>query len=280
MDHDFRLVDVFGRSPFTGNPLAVIADADDLDTGTMQRITRWFNLSETAFLLAPTDPKADYRVRIFTLARELPFAGHPTLGACHAWLEAGGRPRNDGVVVQECGIGLVDVHRRDDQLAFVAPPLRRTGAPTEAELAEALEVLRIDTSMVVDARWIDNGPGWLGIMLRSAHAVLALDPLRAHQGRIDVGVVGPHDPGGDADYELRAVFSDGLGGVIEDPVTGSLNASVGQWLFDSGRAEGRYTAAQGTCLGRQGRVAVSQESDGQVWIGGQTVTMVEGRVSA
>lgn len=279
MSHNLRVVDVFGSGPFTGNPLAVIAAADRLDTDAMQRITRWLNFSETAFLLPPTNPHADYRVRIFTLARELPFAGHPTLGTCHAWLELGGRPRSEEAVVQECGIGLVKVRRYDENLAFPAPALLRRGTPTEAELAQALGVLRLSQSDVVEARWIDNGPGWLGIMLHSAQAVLRLDPVRTHHGRIDIGVVGPYDPGGEAQYELRAFFSDDLGGIVEDPVTGSLNAAVGQWLFDSGRAKVRYVAGQGKRLGRAGRVEVSQAYEGQVWVGGRTVTMIEGCVS-
>lgn len=266
MTRPFRLVDVFGSEPFTGNPLAVVAAADDLMTDEMQRITRWLNLSETAFLLVPTDPDADYRVRIFTLARELPFAGHPTLGSCHAWLEAGGRPRRDGVVVQECGAGLVTL-RRDG------------GTATEEEIAEVVEVLRLERGAVVDCRWIDNGPGWIGVLLQSAEKVLALEPARHHHRRIDVGIVGPYPPGasGDAAFEVRAIFSDAHGALIEDPVTGSLNASVGQWLFETGRATERYVATQGACLGRNGKVEVSQDRHGQVWVGGRTRTLFVGR---
>lgn len=277
MSRPFRLVDVFGTQAFTGNPLAVIADADGLSTEAMQRITRWLNLSETAFLLPPIDPDADYRVRIFTLAHELPFAGHPTLGSCHAWLEAGGRPKRSGTVVQECGVELVQVRQSGERLAFAAPPLIRGGAPTQAEIDKVLGVLRIDRAAIVDARWIDNGPGWIGVMLGSAHEVLALKPARYHDERIDIGIVGPHEPGGEVAFEVRAIFSDAHGALVEDPVTGSLNASVGQWLFDSGRATRRYVAAQGTCIGRTGRVEVTQEDDRQVWVGGRTLTLFEGQ---
>jgi len=273
----FRLVDVFGVAPFTGNPLAVVADAEGLSTQEMQAITRWLNLSETTFLLPPTDARADYRVRIFTLAHELPFAGHPTLGSAHAWLETGGRPRREGVIVQECGAGLVTIRRDGDRLAFAAPPLLRGGEPTEAEVAEVAEALRIDRKGIVDAAWVDNGPGWIAVMLASAEAVLAIEPARSHRREIDIGVVGPHAPGGEAAFEIRAIFSDAYGALIEDPVTGSLNASVGQWLFATGRATRHYIAAQGARLGRTGRVHVEQDADGQVWIAGVTRTLFSGQ---
>jgi PhzF family phenazine biosynthesis protein len=276
MTRPFQLVDVFGVEPFTGNPLGVVADAEGLTTDEMQAITRWLNLSETAFLLPPTDPGADYRVRIFTLAHELSFAGHPTLGSCHAWLSAGGKPKRTDAVIQQCGVGLVDVRRDGGQLAFAAPPLIRDGTPTEAEIAEVAEVLGIDRGAILEAHWIDNGPGWIGVMLASAADVLALEPARSHRRRIDIGVVGPHDPGSDAAFELRAIFSDDSGALREDPATGSLNASVGQWLFASGRVKDRYVAAQGTRLGRKGRISVSQDDAGQVWVGGDTVTLFSG----
>ena len=271
----FYMVDVFGDGPFAGNPLAVVTAAQDLDTEQMQRIANWTNLSETTFLLPPTDPAADYRVRIFTVSRELPFAGHPTLGSCHAWLEAGGRPKNDGVVVQQCGAGLVPIRRDGDELAFAAPPLTRSGPPTEEEMDEILAVLRLDRDAVVDASWVSNGPGWVAVLLDSAEAVLAVDPVRTHSRLIDVGVVGPHS-GGDVDFEIRAFFTAGSGMLVEDPVTGSLNASVAQWLFASKRAEGSYVAAQGTKLGRRGRVRLSQEGEGQVWVAGNTRSLFSG----
>jgi PhzF family phenazine biosynthesis protein len=275
----FQFVDVFGVEPFTGNPLAVVADAEALTTEAMQAMTRWFNLSETAFLLPPTNPGADYRVRIFTLSHELPFAGHPTLGSCHAWLTAGGKPQRHDAIIQQCGAGLVEVRREADHLAFAAPPLIRSGLPSEAEIAEAAEVLKVDRTAIVEARWVDNGPGWIGIMLKSAAEVLALEPARSHDRRIDIGVVGPHMPGSNAAFELRAIFSDESGALREDPATGSLNASVGQWLFSSGRVKDRYIAAQGTRLGRKGRITVSRDDTGQVWVGGHTVTMFSGQTA-
>jgi PhzF family phenazine biosynthesis protein len=277
MPRPFQLVDVFGQDDFTGNPLAVVLDADGLDGETMQRIARWLNLSETTFLLPPTTPDADYRVRIFTLDRELPFAGHPTLGSCHAWLTAGGQPRRAGEVVQECGAGLVTIRRDGERLAFAAPPLIRTGPADEADIAEAARFLRIAREDIQDAQWIDNGPGWMGVMLQSAQAVLALEPMRAYERRIEIGVVGAYAPGGDADYELRALFSDPSGAIVEDPVTGSLNASVAQWLFASGRRSAGYIAAQGTRLGRAGRVFIDRDASGQVWVGGSTRSLFSGQ---
>jgi len=272
-DH-FHLVDVFGTGPFTGNPVAVIAASGELGSDEMQRITRWLNLSESTFLLPPTHAEADYRVRIFSPAHELPFAGHPTLGSCHAWLEAGGRPGRDDVIIQECGVGLVEVRRQAGGLSFAA--LLRSEAPDEAELDEAARVLRLDRSRIVDARWADNGAGWLAIMLSSAEEVLGLEPMRAYHRHIDLGVVGPCAEGGDGDFELRAFFSGAHGEVIEDPVTGSLNASVGQWLFESGRARGEYMARQGTALGRSGRIRVRRDESGQVWVAGRTETLFRG----
>jgi PhzF family phenazine biosynthesis protein len=278
MDLTTYLVDVFGSGAFSGNPLAVIAGADHLDTDQMQRITRWFSFSETAFLLSARHPDADYRVRIFTLDREMPFAGHPTLGTCHTWLESGEVPRHNTEVVQECGAGLVRVRRdHDGLLAFAAPPLVRSGTPTPDEKADACQFLDIDPRDIVDARWIDNGPGWLGIRLASADDVLSLNPQRDWPRRIDVGVFGPHAPGADADIEIRAFFSDHNGGIVEDPVTGSLNASVAQWLFETDPGIGTtYTAAQGRLLGREGDIHLSLEDSGQVWVAGQTHTHVIG----
>jgi PhzF family phenazine biosynthesis protein len=276
MTRPFQLVDVFGVEPFTGNPLGVVADAEGLSTEEMQAITRWLNLSETAFLLSPTEPGADYRVRIFTLSHELPFAGHPTLGSCHAWLEAGGKPKRTDAIIQQCGAGLVKVRRESGQFAFAAPPLIRDGDPTEAEIAEVAEVIKVDRAAIVDARWVDNGPGWIGVMLSSAAEVLALEPARSHHRRIDIGVVGAHETGSDAAFELRAIFTDDSNSLREDPATGSLNASVGQWLFATSRAKDHYVAAQGTRLGRKGRISVSQDAAEQVWVGGHTVTLFRG----
>lgn len=278
MSVSVAMVDVFGTEPFSGNPLAVITGAGNLSTEDMLRVTRWFNLSETTFLLPPTDPAADYRVRIFTLEREMPFAGHPTLGTCHAWLEAGGVAKNGSKIIQECGAGLVRIRGDAGRLAFAAPALVRSGPPSAEDLAEAVRFLGTTADEVVDAAWVDNGPGWLGIRLESAERVLALEPSRSWSGRIDIGVVGPHTPGADAAFEVRAFFSDHTGAIIEDPVTGSLNASLAQWLFEAGVAKADYIAAQGTCLGRKGRVFASRDETGQVWIGGDTRTHVAGRL--
>ncbi len=280
MRRAFRQVDVFGAAPFAGNPLAVVHDAEGLATEEMQRFASWTNLSETVFLLPPTGPGADYRLRIFTVAEELPFAGHPTLGACHAWLEGGGEPRKAGVVVQECGAGLVPIRRSGDGLAFAAPPLVRSGPVEEGFLAEVAEVLRVDRSEIVDAQWADNGPGWVAVLLRDADAVLAVEPDFGRyrgEGGLDIGLVGPCGEGAECAFEVRAVFTDGQG-MREDPVTGSLNASVAQWLLATGRATAPYLVRQGTRLGRAGRVRIEQGEDRTVWVGGATVTAIAGAV--
>jgi len=277
----FTLVDVFAEQAFMGNPVAVIADAHDLDADDMLRIARWLNLSETTFLLPPTVPGADYRVRIFTLERELPFAGHPTLGTCRAWLHAGGRPeRGDGLVVQECGAGPVRVRVDGDTLAFAAPPLLRRGPVDEARLQAISDVLRIPRSAIVDASWADNGPGWIVVLLATAQAVLDLEPLRSHPRRVDVGAVGPYPDGGRAAYEVRAFFSDHRGTLIEDPVTGSLNASAAQWMLAAGRVRAPFTATQGRRVGRDGLVRVDVDEAGSVWVGGKARVMAEGALAS
>jgi PhzF family phenazine biosynthesis protein len=275
LNHRFQLVDVFHDQPFSGNPLAVILDADDLSTEEMQQITRWLNLSETAFLLTPTTIDADYRVRIFTLEREMPFAGHPTLGSCHAWLAFGGKPHRDAEIIQECSAGLVPI-RHIEMLAFAAPPLIRGGPVIESTIQTIAKFLGINRSKIIDSQWADNGPGWIVVLLESAEEVLALNPAKNHSTRIDVGVVGPYRSGSPVAFELRAFFSDHRGGVVEDPVTGSLNASTAQWLLSSGRAITPYTASQGTRLGRTGRIFISQDQDGAVWVGGKTNTCFSG----
>ncbi|MFT5534429.1 MAG: PhzF family phenazine biosynthesis protein [Burkholderiaceae bacterium] len=277
MTHRFQLVDVFSEQPFSGNPLAVVFDADGLSTEQMQAITRWLNLSETAFLLTPDDPLADYRLRIFTLDRELPFAGHPTLGGCHAWLSGGGTPRHGQEIIQECGAGLIPIRRSASTLAFSAPPVLRSGPVDDAVLADMARFLRIDRAAIVDAQWADNGPGWLVLLLESAAAVLALEPQRDYPTRLDLGVVGPHPAGSDAAFELRAFLTDHHGAVREDPVTGSLNASTAQWLLATGRAKAPYFASQGGRLGRAGRIHLSVDAQGGVWVGGKTMTLFSGQ---
>ncbi|MDR6590287.1 PhzF family phenazine biosynthesis protein [Agrobacterium tumefaciens] len=278
MSFAIHMIDVFGSGPLSGNPLAVVIGADALSTDEMQLMTRWFNLSETTFLLRPTHPQADYRVRIFSLDRELPFAGHPTLGSCHAWLSANGMPGNETAIVQECGAGLVTIRRSHGRLSFAAPPLIRSGAPTPAELEDARQFLGIEACDVIDAAWIDNGPGWLGIRMASAEKVLGITPARSWTHHIDIGVVGPHAKGGETAFEVRAFFSDHLGTIVEDPVTGSLNASLAQWLFATGVVGEDYVAAQGTRLGRHGRIYLTRDDAGQIWVGGETRTHVEGRL--
>ncbi len=276
MNRPFHQVDVFTATPLKGNPLAVVHAAKGLSDEAMAAFARWTNLSETTFLLPPTDPAADYRVRIWTPGGELPFAGHPTLGSCWAWLAAGGRPKAEGHVVQQCGVGLVRVKRDGARLAFAAPPTRRSG-PIEADrLARIVSALKIAPADVLHHRWVDNGPGWCAVMLRSAAQVLALQPDFAAMGDLKLGVVGAHAAGHDAAFELRA-FIPTLS-VPEDPVTGSLNASVAQWLIGAGLAPPRYVAAQGTALGRAGRVHVQQQGD-DIWVGGDVVPLVQGTVN-
>ena len=275
MNRRFTQVDVFTDTPLLGNPLAVVHDALGLDAAQMQAFARWNKLSETTFLLPPTDPAADYRVRIFTPGGELPFAGHPTLGSCHAWRAAGGQPRGDDVVVQECGVGLVRVRRQGARLAFGAPPLRRSGPLDEALRRRIAAALGLPEADLLQHQWVDNGPGWCAVMLRSAAQVLALRPDWALLGDLRLGLVGAQPPGHEALFEVRA-FVPGLG-VPEDPVTGSLNAGLAQWLIGAGLAPPRYVAAQGAALGRAGRVHVEQEG-GTVWIGVDVAGCVEGTV--
>ena len=270
----FRQIDVFGSAPYRGNPLAVVLDGAGLSTGEMQRFAHWMNLSETTFVLPPTSEGADYHVRIFTPVAEMPFAGHPTLGTCHAWLEAGGTPHQPGVVVQQCGVGLVTLRNDAGGLAFAAPPLLRDGPVEEDLLRQIASALRIGRAEIVDASWADNGPGWVAVMLASAEAVLAVRPGVVD---LDLGLVGAYPPGSPAAFEVRAFFpKDGV--TTEDPVTGSLNASLAAWLLDRGYAQAPYVASQGTVLGRAGRVHISRDSGGTIWVAGAAVTCVTGEV--
>ena len=276
MTRRFHQLDVFTATPLKGNPLAVVHDAQGLDDATMAAFARWTNLSETTFLLPPTDPGADYRVRIFTPGGELPFAGHPTLGSCAAWLAAGGRPRAQGLVVQECGVGLVRVRLEGARLAFAAPPLKRTGPLAPELVARIAAALRLAPADILQHQWVDNGPGWCAVMLPSAAQVRALRPDFAQLADLKLGVVGACDPSEDTAFEVRA-FVPGLG-VPEDPVTGSLNAGLAQWLIGAGLAPSRYVAAQGSVLGRAGRVHVNQEG-ADLWVGGDVVVCIEGQVT-
>ena len=278
----FSQLDVFSAVPLKGNPLAVVHEAQGLSDADMQAFARWTNLSETTFLLPPEHPAADYRVRIFTPGGELPFAGHPTLGSCHAWLSAGGTSRQPDEVVQECGVGLVRVRRqrgfqadRPSRLAFAAPPLRRSGPVDAALHARVLAALRLGAAEVQAIHWVDNGPPWIAALLHDAAAVHALQPDYLAMQGLELGVVGAYPAGSALDFELRAFVPDM--GVPEDPVTGSLNAGVAQWLIGAGLAPGRYVAGQGRALGRDGRVYVEQDGD-TVWIGGDVFEGVLGTV--
>ncbi len=290
---NFKQVDVFTEAAYKGNPLAVVLDGTGLSLEQMQHFTNWTNLSECTFLLPPTDASADYKVRIFCPGRELPFAGHPTLGTCHAWLEAGGKPKSE-FIVQECGIGLVKIKRDGSRLAFAAPPLIKGGALDEADVALIARGLGVARSDIVAHAWCDNGPKWRGVMLKSASQVLALKPDAAILAGLDIGVVGPRGKVGvvgaraagdetqfqeglTTHFEVRAFFP-GNNGMTEDPVTGSLNAALAQWLIGAGIAPPRYVAAQGTAMARAGRVHVSQEG-ADIWIGGASVTCIDGKVS-
>jgi PhzF family phenazine biosynthesis protein len=272
----FTQVDVFTATPLRGNPVAVVHGADALSDAQMQDVAKWTNLSETTFLLAPTDAAADYRVRIWTPGGELPFAGHPTLGSCHAWLERGGTPQRDGVVVQQCGVGLVSVRRDGTRLAFEAPPLR-TEVVEPAVLARVLAALGLPGAKLQRALWLDNGPKWLGLLLDDADTVLAIEPDHAAlKGLAKVGVAGPRAAGGDTQIEVRA-FAAPIG-IPEDPVTGSLNAGLAEWLIGAGLLPASYVAAQGARLGRAGRVHVQREA-GRLWIGGGSVALVRGELT-
>jgi PhzF family phenazine biosynthesis protein len=274
MKRRFVQLDVFTSVPFLGNPLAVVIDAEGLSTEQMQQFAQWTNLSETTFLLPPTHPEADYLVRIFTPGGELPFAGHPTLGSAFAWLQHGGTPRHPGIITQECGVGLVTVRTDGELMSFAAPPLIRSGPLEESVFAEAITALGLNRDDVVDAAWIDNGPGWLGLLLKSHKDVLAIKPQTTE---LKIGVAGPHEPNSSFAYEVRAFFPTG-GVTIEDPVTGSLNASLAQWLIGSGRFTAPYLASQGTAIGRAGVVRITTDDSGAVWVGGHVVACIEGVV--
>ncbi|MFJ3486333.1 PhzF family phenazine biosynthesis protein [Pseudomonas sp. NPDC090202] len=272
---NFQQVDVFASTATEGNPLAVVSGADELTDEQMAAFARWTNLSETTFLLRPTHPEADYRVRIFTPNRELPFAGHPTLGSCFVWLDNGGKAEAEEIV-QECGAGLVRIRRDGSRLAFAAPPLRRSGAVEEELLQRLATGLNLAREQIVASQWADNGPGWVAVMLASREELLAVRPDYAVLEGLSVGAVAPWTgPDAEADFEVRALMGTQS---AEDPVTGSLNASLAQWLIPAGLAPARYTARQGTVIGHCGRISVEQ-IDEQIWIGGDVQKCIEGRVS-
>lgn len=271
----FTQVNVFSADALGGNPLAVVHAAEGLSETRMAALARWENLSETTFLLPPSDPNADYYVRIFTTTRELPFAGHPTLGSCHAWLAAGGKPRNRNLCVQQCGAGLVRVRCDGPRLEFAAPPVRRTGALGPDVLAKITKALALAPSDIIQNQWVDNGPGFCAVMLRSAQQVLSLKPDWALLNPLQPGVIGPHEPGHEAAIEVRAFIGDAG---YEDPVTGSLNAGLAQWLIGTGIVNSPYIAAQGTALQRAGRVHLRKDGE-DIWVGGDVTEVVRGDIN-
>lgn len=276
MNRRFRQVDVFGVDSYSGNPVAVVLDSDGLTDCDLRAFSAWTNLSECTFLYPPTGSKADYRVRIFAQNTELPFAGHPTLGTARAWLDAGGTPSQPNLIIQECTAGLVPIRIEGDMLAFNAPPRIRSGPVAEDLLNSLIEILGINRDQVVDSEWLDNGPGWVGILLDSAESVLKIRPnASAHPGRWDIGVIGPHSAESEFAFELRAFFTEGAEPLREDPITGSLNASAAEWLLAKNRATAPYVASQGSAIGRNGRVYISEE-DGKIWVGGSTKVTLSG----
>lgn len=271
----YSQLNVFSAEPFKGNPLAVVHGADSLSDDTMAAIARWTNLSETTFLLKPTRSEADYRLRIFTPAGELPFAGHPTLGSCYAWLAAGGEPKDAQILVQECGVGLVTIRKNSERLEFLAPPLIRSGPLAEEMVEQIAAALQLSPSDILHHQWVDNGPGWCAVMLRSAEQVLALKPDWAALAPFTLGVLGAHPAGGPADVEVRAFIGRGA---YEDPVTGSLNASLAWWLITAGLIDSPYVARQGTALQRAGRVYLRSVAE-EIWVGGDVVEVIRGTIS-
>ncbi len=273
--NSFHVVDVFADQALLGNPLPVIVDSKGLSGEEMLRIARWMNQSITTFLLPPTDPQADYRTRIFSLQRELSFAGHSTLGTCYVWLKHGGEPKDPELIVQECGAGLIRIRRDGKQLAFAAPPLQRSGPVDNAKIEEVASILRISRDKIVDVEWVDNGPGWVGVLLGSAKEVLDLDPAGSYESSVEIGVVGPYPEGHQFAFELRAFYSDQYKRIREDAVTGSLHAAMAQWLIATERAHPPYISHQGSRLDRAGRIHVTREDD-EIWIGGGAISVIDG----
>jgi PhzF family phenazine biosynthesis protein len=270
----FAQVDVFSAQPYRGNPVAVVLDGQGLDAEQMQCVARWTNLSETTFVLPPRTEQADYHVRIFTPGGELPFAGHPTLGTAHAWLESGGTPRDPDRIVQECGAGLVEVRHDQDGLSFAAPPLVRTGALDGDYLEQIATAFGIDADRVLSHQWVDNGPGWAVIRLATAQEVLDLEPDLSQIPTAMIGAIGAYPEGSAHTFEMRT-FAPGVG-VAEDPVCGSMNASVGQWLLGTGVIAGGYRVSQGTRIGRSGEITITPDTESNVWISGATNTLFRG----
>jgi len=278
MRRRFHQIDVFGSGQFAGNPVAVVVDGEGLSREEMARFASWTNLSEAAFLLPARAKTADYRVRIFSLTRERPFAGHPTLGSCQAWLSSGGRPKRNDKVIQECGAGLVPVRHAATGLAFAAPPITHSSSVDDQSLEQLASILRIHRDEIVDSRWASE---WIAVLLRDADTVLAIEPdFGGFRGgaSLNVGIVGPYAEGSECAFEVRALFSDGRGELREDPASGGLNASLAQWLFATGRAKSPYVVSQGTGVGRKSRLHMSMDADGKIWVGGSTTICISGEV--
>jgi PhzF family phenazine biosynthesis protein len=273
----FVQVDVFSTSPYRGNPVAVVLDGADLTDEEMQRLARWTNLSETTFVLPPTLPGADYRLRIFTPQNELPFAGHPTLGSARAWLDGGGVPRHADRIVQQCAAGLVTVRRGDGVLSFAAPPLVRDGALDDAYLKQIVAAFGIGRDRVLAHQWVDNGPGWAVLRLPTADEVLALEPDLSLIPTAMVGAIGAYPHGSRHDFEMRT-FAPRCG-VAEDPACGSMNAAVGQWLTSTGAAPSAYRVSQGARLGRAATIEITAGTDGTVWVSGATTVCIRGTIA-
>lgn len=270
----FAQVDVFSSTQYLGNPVAVVLDADGLDADMMQRVARWTNLSETTFVLPASSAEADFRLRIFTPGGELPFAGHPTLGSAHAWLESGGIPRDPATIVQEVEAGLISIRRDGDLLSFAAPPTIRSGDLDEQYVGQIVEAFGVERSKILAHQWVDNGPGWAVVRLATAQEVLDLTPDLARIPDAMVGAIGAYPEGAEHAFEMRT-FAPALG-IAEDPVCGSMNASVGQWLVRSGAVAGGYRVSQGSRLGRAGDIVITVGDDGSVWVGGSTTTLFRG----
>lgn len=275
----FIQCDVFSRAATRGNALAVVLDGEGLDAEAMQGFAAWTNLAETTFVLPPSEAEADYQLRIFTPQREMPFAGHPTLGSCAAWLHAGGIPKDPHTIRQQCQVGIVEIDMRGTVPAFIAPPTR-IGDIDNGEASRYLAALNIDPADVVASAFLDNGPHWRAFELASAEAVLAAEAERVRWPEVfAIGLIGPHSNHPDADYEVRMLAPSS--GMVEDPITGSLNAALAHWMLSRGRLTRDLVIAQGTCIGREGRVYISPDPtvDGQVRIGGHTNILIEGTLS-
>ncbi|MFF4828352.1 PhzF family phenazine biosynthesis protein [Streptomyces sp. NPDC001312] len=273
----FAQVDVFSTVPYRGNPVAVVLDGTDLTDEEMQRLARWTNLSETTFVLLPTAPEADYRLRIFTPQGELPFAGHPTLGSARAWLDGGGTPKQADRIVQECAAGLLTVRHGKGTLSFAAPPRVRDGALDDTYLNQIVAAFGITRDQVVAHQWVDNGPGWAVLQLRTAEEVLALEPDLSLIPAAMVGAIGAYPEGSGHNFEMRT-FAPGAG-VPEDPACGSMNAAVGQWLTANGAAPSTYRVSQGTRLGRAASIEITADADGTVWVTGAATVCIRGTIS-